>query len=383
MSSSSPNAERGDAPRPAWERAPGALEGPAGRHALRLAQPQRGGAPLAARARGVVQRGLALARAELGLPLAFLGEFVDGREVYRAVDGGWQGATVREGDDTALDGSYCALMVSGQIDEVVPDTRADPMLADRAHTDSIGAYVGAPVRLPDGRVWGALCCLSPHPERELVERDSRILHLLAALIADQLHHAELEAERQRRHAETITARALLAALDARDRYTGGHSEAVVQLAGQVAGELSLDADLVRDVEQVALLHDIGKLGIPDAVLHKPGPLNDGEWALMKTHPTVGANIVRAIPSLAHLAAMVEAEHERWDGGGYPAGLAGSHIPGGARIILACDAYDAMTTDRPYRAAMAADAARAELRAHAGSQFDPAVIAALDRVLDRA
>lgn len=339
------------------------------------------GQSLGSNARDLVQRGLSLARAELGLPMAFLGEFVEGREVYRAVDGTWQGLDIREGGDCMLDGSYCALMVSGQIGQVVPDTRADPVLADLSHTKAIGAYVGAPVKLQDGRVWGALCCLSPQPEPALVERDSRVLRLLAALIADQLSDAELQAELQRRHAESITARALLAALDARDHYTGGHSEAVVQLARRVADELDLDDEQVRDVEQVALLHDIGKLGIPDAVLHKPGPLDDHEWALMKTHPVVGASIVRAIPSLEHLAPTIEAEHERWDGDGYPAGLAAHDIPVGARIILACDAYDAMTTDRPYRAALDPEVARAELHAHAGSQFDPTVVAALDRVLD--
>jgi putative nucleotidyltransferase with HDIG domain len=338
-------------------------------------------APLSAQARMLVQRCLELARAELGLPVAFLGEFVDGREVYRAVDGSFLGASIHEGGDTALDGSYCQLMVSGQIDQVIPDTRAVAKLVDSPHTEVIGAYVGAPVTLPDGRIWGALCCLSPEAAPKLVERDSRVLRMLATLIADQLRDAEHEAERQRRHAETITARALLAALDARDRYTGGHSEAVVALAGQVAEEMGLGERDVRDVEQVALLHDIGKLGIPDAVLHKPGPLDEAEWALMRTHPTVGANIIRAIPRLAHLAPMVEAEHERWDGAGYPAGIAAADIPIGARIILACDAYDAMTTDRPYRAALSHETARAELRKHAGAQFDPAVIAALDRVLD--
>ncbi|QEC48589.1 HD domain-containing protein [Baekduia soli] len=348
------------------------------RHARLPSRTVSDGSSLTPYALGIVERGLSLARAELGMPMSFLGEFADGREVYRAVDG--DSMDIRAGGSCALAGSYCELMVAGRIGEVVPDTRADPLLADLNYTNKVGAYVGVPVTLADGRVWGALCCVSPHPEPHLVERDSCVLRLLAALLADQLHAADLEAERQVRHAETITARALLAALDARDPYTGGHSEAVVRLAGRVAFELGLDESQIRDVEQVALLHDIGKLGIPDAVLHKQGPLNDHEWALMKTHPTVGANIVRAIPSLAHLAPIIEAEHERWDGAGYPAGLTAHQIPVGARIILACDAYDAMTTDRPYRRAVEPGTARGELRAHSGSQFDPTVIAALDRVL---
>ncbi len=131
---------------------------------------------------------------------------------------------------------------------------------------------------------------------------------------------------------------------------------------------------------MALLHDIGKLGIPDAILQKPGPLTDAEWALMREHPAIGAQLVEAIPSLSHIAASIRAEHERWDGGGYPDGLAAEAIPVASRIILACDAYHAMTTDRPYRPALSVETACAELDAYAGIQFDPDVVLALRDVL---
>jgi len=162
----------------------------------------------------------------------------------------------------------------------------------------------------------------------------------------------------------------------RDRYTGDHSEAVVQLTVRVARALALNPDEVDRVETAALLHDIGKVGIPDSILHKNGPLDDEEWVLMKEHPVIGERILRAIPGLGGVARIVRHEHERWDGGGYPDGLAGDAIPMGSRIILTCDAYHAMTSDRPYRKAMSHGDALRELRASAGTQFDPQVVEAL-------
>jgi HD-GYP domain-containing protein (c-di-GMP phosphodiesterase class II) len=140
-----------------------------------------------------------------------------------------------------------------------------------------------------------------------------------------------------------------------------------------------------DVETVGLaaeLHDVGKAAIPDAILAKPGPLDDEEWAFMRRHTIIGERIVAAAPSLARTAPLIRASHERVDGGGYPDGLRGSGIPLGARIIAVCDSYDAMTSDRPYRAGMPAAEALAELRRCAGTQFDPAVVDAFATVLDQ-
>ena len=170
--------------------------------------------------------------------------------------------------------------------------------------------------------------------------------------------------------------ALATALVERDRYTGEHSAFVVEMAKTVAAALGLDEVEVERVGHAALLHDIGKVGMPDRVLHKPGPLAGDEWDVMREHPVIGERILRAIPGMGCVARIVRHEHERFDGTGYPDRLAGEEIPLGSRIILACDAYHAMTSDRPYRAGMAHDHAIGELVRCAGSQFDPRIVAAL-------
>jgi diguanylate cyclase (GGDEF)-like protein len=171
-------------------------------------------------------------------------------------------------------------------------------------------------------------------------------------------------------------RSLALALEARDGYAGGHSDVVHALAVAVARRLGLDDRQVAEVQAVALLHDVGKIGIPDYVLHKPGPLDESEWELMRTHPLTGERILAPLPGFAGVATAVRHEHERWDGGGYPDGLAGEEIPLSSRIVLACDVYGALVSDRPYRRALAPAQARAELRRGAGSQFDPRVVDAL-------
>jgi diguanylate cyclase (GGDEF)-like protein len=170
--------------------------------------------------------------------------------------------------------------------------------------------------------------------------------------------------------------ALASALEERDRYTGEHSESVVDLTARVGDSLAISGEEIEQVRTAALLHDIGKVGVPDEILHKPGKLDEREWEIMRQHPVIGERILRAIPGFGTIARMVRHEHERWDGGGYPDGLAGKAIPVGSRIILACDAYHAMTSDRPYRKAMPHADAMAELTANAGTQFDPDVVQAL-------
>jgi two-component system cell cycle response regulator len=155
-----------------------------------------------------------------------------------------------------------------------------------------------------------------------------------------------------------------------------HVSGVTALVYGVATRLGLDFEARDEVLRAAELHDIGKLAIPDEILDKTGPLDEAEWVFMRQHSVIGERILGAAPALAPVARLVRSSHERWDGGGYPDGLAGEAIPLGARIVFACDAYDAMTSDRCYQRARTAQSAIADLRLHAGTQFDPRVVEAL-------
>jgi putative nucleotidyltransferase with HDIG domain len=173
-------------------------------------------------------------------------------------------------------------------------------------------------------------------------------------------------------------------LEDADEYTGGdHTRGVVALSLEVADELGLDVRERHNVELAALLHDIGKIVIPTEIINRPGPLDEHEWELMKTHTVEGQRMLDRVGGpLADIGRIVRASHERWDGGGYPDGLIGMGIPKEATVVAACDAFNAMTTDRSYRSARSPAAALDELRAHAGRQFAPEVVDAIERVIER-
>ena len=167
--------------------------------------------------------------------------------------------------------------------------------------------------------------------------------------------------------------ALLGSLTAKDSGTQGHSAATMFHALAVAQKLGLGPDEMDAVQLGALFHDIGKIGIPEQILRKPARLSDEEWAEMKTHPIIGANLLGEVPNLEKIRPIVLAHHERYDGTGYPLGLRGAQIPLAAQIIACADAYEAMTSTRPYRVALSREAAIAELRRVSGAQLNPAVI----------
>jgi HD-GYP domain-containing protein (c-di-GMP phosphodiesterase class II) len=170
-------------------------------------------------------------------------------------------------------------------------------------------------------------------------------------------------------------------VEADDQYTGAHSRDVVDLSRSAAATLGLAESRRRDVEFVAMLHDVGKIFVPKEILNKPGELDPYQWEVIRCHTVEGERILKHVGgALARIARYVRSSHEHYDGGGYPDGLAGESIPIEARIVAVCDAYSAMTTDRPYRAAMPIDAALDELHRCAGTQFDPNVVSALEHVV---
>jgi diguanylate cyclase (GGDEF)-like protein len=168
---------------------------------------------------------------------------------------------------------------------------------------------------------------------------------------------------------------LMRTMQAKQPALGDHSSEVAQLAAAVARRLGMNAEQTDEVSRAAELHDVGKVGIPDAILDKSAPLDADEWEFMRQHTVLGERILSAAPALRPVAELVRSSHERWDGAGYPDGLAGTAIPRGSRVIAVCDAYEAMTSDRPYRRARSSEAACQELRAAAGTQFDPEVVEA--------
>ena len=179
-----------------------------------------------------------------------------------------------------------------------------------------------------------------------------------------------------------TALVLGEVVEADDAYTGQHCRDVVDLATAVADELRLTAGDRRLVEFGALLHDVGKVAVPKSIINKQGPLDDEEWAIMRTHTVVGQRMLdRVGGAMSEVGAVVRSSHERWDGGGYPDRLAGEAIPLAARVVACCDAFNAMTTDRSYRAALPLQEAIDELRRNAGTQFDPAVVEAVLRIVE--
>jgi two-component system, cell cycle response regulator len=175
---------------------------------------------------------------------------------------------------------------------------------------------------------------------------------------------------------------LLKTLSERNPGLGEHTGVVAQLAKVTAQGLGLDEHEVKRIELAGELHDIGKVAIPETVLNKPGPLDEEEWEFMRRHTLIGERILIAAPSLAQVAELVRSSHERYDGGGYPDRLAGEEIPFGASIIAVCDAFDAMTSARPYGAAISVADALTELRLCSGSQFHPRVVRAFCDVIER-
>jgi GAF domain-containing protein len=291
---------------------------------------------------------LAIAAAGHGVPDELIGTRI-------GADEGVVGQVLHSGRPAVL-ADYRALVGNMAIEDEVPR----PGIAVPIRT---GASVG-----------GVLCAAIVRYERQFDEHDLEILGELADLAGAAIDH-----NRMRMHYDaTVQAHveALAAAMDMRDRRTARHSEDVVDLARQVGALLELEPASLLELEFAARLHDVGKIQVPDAVLNKPGPLDTDENDVIRCHSAWGAETLSRIPGLEAVATIVRFHHERWDGAGYPDGLSGARIPLASRIISVCDAYGAMTCDRPYRLAMDSGEALREIQSGAGSQFDPTVVAAL-------
>lgn len=233
--------------------------------------------------------------------------------------------------------------------------------------------------------------VKPFNLRQLAAAVDRAYQHHELLVSKRLYETQLEMLVERRTEELdhalssvedsyrMTLKALAAALETRDHDTHGHSERVVSFSLRLGQELGLDRETMRSLEFGSLLHDIGKIGVPDAILHKPAKLSEEEWKTMRQHPMMGGKILNGIAFLKGAARVVSQHHEMWNGLGYPQQLKGEEIDINARIFAVADTFDAITSDRVYRAAQSYEAAAAELDKWAGEQFDPAVVAAFHRV----
>lgn len=255
--------------------------------------------------------------------------------------------------------------------------------------DSQAVKISFPIQTPR-RCYGALW-MEMKGGQEISNRQENLSTIInqaavaleRAILLDETTHqagqiAEAFSELETTYDQTLAA--LMSALDARDRETEGHSLRVANLAVALGRELNLPAAQLKALERGALLHDIGKIGVTDAILNKPGPLSDEEWSQMRRHTDIGAHIVSSVPFLKDALPVIRYHQERWDGSGYPDGLAGEEIPLLARIFAVSDAYDALTHDRPYRERLSHAQAMEYLHQQSAKLFDPAVVEKLDAAL---
>jgi putative nucleotidyltransferase with HDIG domain len=263
-----------------------------------------------------------------------------------------------------------------------PDTAdteppAEAPAEDRKPASSLRSFLGVPLKIGN-RVIGYFE-LGSLDEGAFSNDDRRVLQVLAGQAAIAIENARLFENTQQTYYETI--RSLAQALEARDAYTKGHSERVTRYAMEMAREMGLSDHSRKVIRYAGLLHDIGKIGISDSILHKRLKLTDEDWEAIRNHPLFGDSILGPLKFLQEAQAIVLRHHERYDGSGYPGHLKTDEIPLEARIIAVADAYDAMTSDRPYRQAMDHQTAVGELEKAAGVQFDPAVVEAFLSVVD--
>jgi HAMP domain-containing protein len=308
-----------------------------------------------------------------------------GKRVYRRiiplqVESGCLGCHARQG--------YRVGDIRGGLSVTLPLTEADGLIARSRTTLVISAF--AIILLVLGSIYLLIQRIILLPITHLHQvaddltagRYSSRAHLATGDELEKLAHAFNSMTDEIIGGYEAAVKTLAAAVEARDPYTGGHIDRVARYAMVIAAEFGLAAERMPEVELGAVLHDIGKIGIPDSVLRKPGHLDADEVEQMKTHPRKGVEIIASSKFLAPVTGVILYHHERYDGKGYPCGLRGEEIPIGARILAVADTYDAMTTDRPYRPGLSRAAAADEIGRESGAQFDPQVVAAFFRASER-
>jgi len=256
------------------------------------------------------------------------------------------------------------------------ETDARFMRANGAHYTS-KTFISVPLRVKN-RIIGVLNVNSPTKSHIFEERDERLLTILADQAAITIENIELYDNIQNFYLEMV--QTLARAIDAKDSYTHEHADRAKRYAGLIGKKLMLPEAMIRHIEYAALMHDIGKIGIDENILHKAGKLTQEERDIIKKHPAIGNRIISPVAFLSPVAPMVLYHQEWYNGQGYPEGLIGEEIPLGARIVAVIDAYDAITSDRPYRKALSKEIAIAELKKGAGTQFDEKVVNAFLEIL---
>jgi putative nucleotidyltransferase with HDIG domain len=262
---------------------------------------------------------------------------------------------------------------------IVCHTRGEGGQEKETEGRNTASVLCALLRTPRQRLGVLYLDRAPGTERFTTE-DLRLADALAGSVSVGLESAQLLQQQREQAIHTVTA--LAQAVEMRDRYTGGHTQRVTTYALLLAEELQLSGAAVQQLRIGTPLHDIGKIGIDDAILRKPGKLTAAEFEQMKTHTVKGAAVLETIPELTNLIPIIRSHHERWDGQGYPDRLTGGQIPLLPRIVAVVDAFDALTSDRPYRPAWTVDQAFAQLTAESGTHFDPACVAGFLRVRPR-
>jgi len=257
------------------------------------------------------------------------------------------------------------------INDVMKDQRFDPSV-DEITGFTTRSIICAPL-LVQRKLIGVIEVLNKSDGSDFNGRDLETLTSVASTAAMAIENAQLHQTVLNAYKSTI--KVLAAAIDAKDHYTRGHSQRVMEYTLMGAMPLSLPRDEMDVLEYAGILHDIGKIGIADSILSKDGQLTDREWEIMRQHPLIGSDMLKDIPFLEKAKVLILHHHERYDGSGYPNGISGEDIPLGARLIAIADAFDTMTTDRAYRAALSVDRAIKELVRYSGTQFCPIALEA--------